>query len=832
MKVTETIDSSLTMHQNNYTIAEPKKIYRLKTIHIPKNEPFKYAFLGGMWYSKDKFSFTDEQLSIPYPFTTYYTLKILDETVNQNLCRSALYLKMPVCIVQFSNQCILIEFDPYININNQDVFPFIQLNETEKSYDISFYLFTSYRIKHKEHAWLGKGKKSTINVTLHQNDTFLFNTKISTCSTWQEAILTKLKKYLNTEKKEPVTHDPEKIFFQAKKALWRSYDHKRGTFLQLPWRETPGFTFVNSSYSLPSYEAVRLDYFSQWYQQTKDEDFATWMKQLQNLFVQPEMHTYPTKQGKGIIWYNMTTLTKKGLAGYFYMDTGYSGYPGGQATIDLHLLNYLFNHADKKLQDLVKQSLHYILSTQNNDGSWPMAIRQQGKLKFRPENLQDYVTSGGTAESVRALLKGAAFYDDDTMKDAAHKGLQFLRDNYPICYHGLRDIGVMEPEAFSAVSIINAFLDSYENSYNEEDLQSANLYALYTVPWIYQWETNHLSFSFDFHPISYSITPRLSPYETAWIISTYHRLSTHTKESFWEKINTALFNHVTNWISETGGLSEGIFPSYFSGFKRLPMEQTFATVELMKSAEIMMKKHCLTPKKTKNHPQRLKKSFQLNKNDSTLMLTKDNTLLFCFDNSKAAITHINDASLNEMGISFSFYGGHTKKLRRKIKKHFRGNYGKFLLGAKDALYAFTGVKGPKPIRNIHLELLQKQVLNSTISIVSPRKANICYETAIHRITIQFLFSSRENNLNIEMNVTVEVKIHDLSVKQQIVFPVIGAKPVRISKEAIEFDRFILQTNADNIIKKDSYTAIDQTYSTNWTHAGLCKKTFNFVLPLN
>ncbi|MBS3778649.1 MAG: hypothetical protein KGY50_05115, partial [Candidatus Thermoplasmatota archaeon] len=628
-----------------------------------------------------------------------------------------------------------------------------------------------------------------------------------------------------------LTKSPEYIFFKAKNALWRSYDHKRGTFLQLPWRETPGFTFVDSSYSLLSYEAVRLDYFSKWCEEVQDDDLVNWMKKLHALFVNPSMHTTPKKQGKGIIWYNMTTLTKTDLAGYFYMDTGYSGYPGGQATIDFHLLEYLQRHHNKKIEQLVEQSLTYILSTQKKDGSWPMAIKQEGLLKFRPEKLHQFTSYGGTAEAIRALLKGAAYFKNEEMKQAAMHGLKFLSDANPICYNGLRDIGIMEPEAFSAVTVINAFLDGYDQSKKTVYLDFAKTYASYTLPWIYQWDACHLSFFFNFHPISYSITPRLSPYETAWIISTYQRLAEYTNDSILKTLNKALFTHVTSWISHTGGLSEGIFPNGLSDFKRLPMEQTFATVELMNSAKTMMKNFVSEKKEKSFHS--LDSSFQLEKKDATLILWNKKKKIFIFDASKASITHILNSSLTDMGITFSFFGSYQKqKLKRKIKKQLRGNLGKFINGSKDAAYALTGVKGPKPLKEIHSDPIKDHIISSTLNINASGNVTSTIQLPYHSIYLKFIFSMKNDKLNITIDIKILINRHDLPDEQLILFPLIGTTPQNYSENHVDFEGFSLIGDCSSLIKKDSFTAINQTLSTNWTHAGICKKEYTILIPLN
>ncbi|MBS3801536.1 MAG: hypothetical protein KGY65_02170 [Candidatus Thermoplasmatota archaeon] len=829
MTITETIDSSFTHSNNTYTVTDKKEDYLLKTIRIPKKEAFSYAFLGGMWYSKNKFKLSFDDISLPYPFTTYYTIKILDKTIHDKHCRSAIYVKMPVCIIQLEKTCYLIEFDPVIKLNNQDVFPFIHLIEKTDSYEVSFYLSTTYTIKQKKSAWLGRGKKTTANHDIKPDDSFTFNTTITEYDSWEQAILSQAKKNLKTKHHDSLTNNPKKVFTNAKNALWRSYDHKRGTFIQLPWRKSPGFTFGNSSYSLLSYEAIRLDYFSKWYQDTKDEDLNNWTNKLHDLFLNPALHTIPKKQGKGIIWYNMTTLTQKGLAGYFYMDTGYSGYPGGQATIDFHLLNYLLRKPNEEMKQLVNRSLQYILSTQQDEGSWPMAIKQEGILKFRPEKLQNVTSYGGTAESVRALLKGYTCFNDESMKDAALKGLQFLQDNNPICYNGLRDIGICEPEAFSAVSIINAFLDAYEQTNEETQLSMAKTYATYTLPWIYQWNSSNLAFFYNFHPISYSITPRLSPYETAWVISTYHRLNQHLKKDFWNQLNKELFNHVTSWISETGGLSEGIFPTGLTGFHRLPMEQTFATVELMNSAQTLCT-NPITPNK-KNEKQSKSKSVQLKKKGKTLLVLKENNPLFTVDASQAKITSINTASLSDIGISFSFYGSNTKRLKRKIKQRLRGNIGKFVIGAGDARYAITGVKGPELSEDIHLDLFKNQIISSELVIQSDNTAQINCRSSVHILTINLSCSIVQQSVIVDMNITIKVNDHDLPTDQQILFPVIGAKPLKTLKNSIYFKGFSLTGDISTLVQTDSFTAINQTLASNWTHAGICKKTYTITIPL-
>ena len=83
--IIENEDDCFSIDANHYTISYPKDEMVLKKIYI-KKKPIEYFFIGGMWYSKNHFSF-ENNISLPYPFTSYYTYKILDKNfkdVNMN----------------------------------------------------------------------------------------------------------------------------------------------------------------------------------------------------------------------------------------------------------------------------------------------------------------------------------------------------------------------------------------------------------------------------------------------------------------------------------------------------------------------------------------------------------------------------------------------------------------------------------------------------------------------------------------------------------------------------------------------------------------------------
>ena len=826
--VEEEIDEGFRVKDNHYTIEVDKDRYILRRFYIKKDGKLLYAFIGGMWYSKDVFSLK-QKISLPYPFSTYYTFKILDEKRDDELCRSLLYVKMPIIVLQFEDRCLSVEFDPVIKAGEKEVFPFISLSEDGEHYIITFYLFRDFEVKEKESAWLGIGKKRIESVEIKAGDTFTFSTVAKEYRKWGDAV----RKIAERDIKEVEIEDAEKVFEKGKQALWRSYDHLAGTFLQLPWRESTGFTFVNSSYSLLTYDAVRLHYFTRWYKVSRDEDFREWSKKLSKLFVNPNLYKINLKQGRGIIWYNMTNLTKNGLQGYFYMDCGYSGYPGGQASIAFHLLQYLKYERDEKVEELVKKSLEYILSTQKENGSWPMAIHQEGKIRFRPEKLDRYETSGGTAESIRALISGYKQFKDERLKKAALKALKYLEDSYPICYNGLRDIGINEAEAFSAISSIDAFLDAYELTGNERFLEDSLNYAYYTLTWFYMYNTKNLKLKYNFHPISYSITPRLSPYESVWVVSTYMRLYEITKEDIWKRLSEHVYNEAVKWQSKNGGLSEGVFPRGLDKLKSLPMEQTFATVELMQaSTRFFHLKQNETLESEELKDRQGDRDIEIERKGDSIYIYYRSENVSIFNVRQWKITFIKNSNLNKYGISLSFSNPYSIKSRiaNKIKQSLRGKYGKFILGLADAPFFIKGVYNPNR-RNRKIDIHPfEDIHRKNISIeIDHRKAKCICETRFHRISTEINVGWKDGNLHVLFKpIEIEVLSHDLNCIQ-VLFPIVGCKLLKRIGNQLFFNNFSIKGNFPRVIETDFYTAVDQTLTTNWTHGGLYKDTIDITI---
>ncbi len=686
----------------------------LKKIKVKKGN-LKYFFIGGMAYNT-KFTLESGSKN-QYPFTTYYIFKI-EDVVEEVRYRSLVYCKLPLICLQFEDYCKCIEFDLPARCGGVEIYPFIGLKETKDCYEIIFKHFPEITVKEKKSAWLGISKKRKIRLPEQGIE---FRVREYETKTWQEAVVRFFKKQELNASISGIDNFMKKV----KGALFRSYDAMLGTFIQMPWTNTTGFCMDKYSYSLLGFEAIRLNYFSELYEKTGDPDYREWCNALEKLFLNPKLRK-KTKYGK--VWYNITHFNGKELKGMFYLDVGYAGYPPGQATICYNLGKYLERSENKKLRELLRETLEYILNTQNNDGSW-LAAHALKKFPLRRWK----VSEGSTAECARALLQGYKLFGEEKYRNAALRALKFLDRENIICRNVLRDIGIDEPEAFSAILVTHAFLDAYEMFGEGKYLKSAENYAYHMLTWHY----SHGKMNGFFHPISESITPRISPYESLMAVKLYKRLYEKTGNELWDKISDYLFSKVLEVVDKNYGLSEGIFFTFDGKFSPLPMEQTFATAELLHT--------CLLYGSYKREILE-RKPIKIEESEEGI------TIEDCVKISKNGIK----IKGSEFLILFSQPYSLSSKIYTRASNFFR-NFG-ILNSIRDAKYVITGVNPPKRKANL------KPVDLSGMKIEKGRGEVILKkELEFHKVKIKIFRAE-----NLKMEIVVRVKAHDLVCNKVII----------------------------------------------------------------
>lgn len=713
----------------------------IKKIKIPKGK-LLYFFIGGMVYN-EKFSF-DTGSKNQYPFTTYYVSKIMDKTEDDIRYKSLIYCKLPLICLQFEDYCKCIEFDLPAKCGGEEITPFVGLRETEDFYEIIFRHFPQIVLKEKRNAWLGFAKKKKIN--LPEGD-IVFKVRQYNKKTWKEAV----SDFFEKQKIRPEKIHTDELIPKVKSVLFRSFDNEFGTFLQLPWANSTGFCMDKYSYSFPGFDAKRLNYFQELYEKTGDPDYKYWVNRLERLFLNPNLHKN-TKNG--FVWCNNTHFDGVKLKGLFYLNVGYAGYPPGQATISLNLAEYLQRKENKKLMKLLKNNLDYILRTQNDGGSWPSAIAYE----FQWREWRN--SEGSTAECVRALLKGYCIFKDKRYRKAAEKALEYLDRENIICRNVLRDIGIDEPEAFSAIIAVEAFLDASEILKDKKYLQMAKYYAYYILTWVY-WYGNLKGY---FHPISESITPRISPFESLMIVKVYKRLYNKTKEKFWDRISDYLFKGVMEIKNKDNSISEGVFPTFDGSIYYLPSEQTFATAELLHTCFIYGSHKYKEPKK---------ENIKVEDKEDYLLIED-----FIKINKEKYGIKINE---NNFDIIISGPYKIKSRLYTEISKGLR-KFG-FLNAARDAIYLLRGLHQPFDNKTSK-EIIDKHVNSFSID-KGDKEILIRLELDFHEIKMVIYKSGK-----IKMDLFIRVKEHDLICKKVI----------------------INDTN--------------YTLDTNWTNGGLFKKTID------
>lgn len=723
----------------------------LKRMDVPK-DGLEYFFIGGMNYGRD-FKFQDSENH--YPFTTYYVSKVKDIVKNGTRYRSLFYCKLPLICLQYDDHCECIEFELPAKCEGKDVIPFVGLNENEENYEIIFRHFPEVTLKEKEEAWLGAGDQKKVK---QPHGDVKFEVEKYKKKNWRKAVLDFFSKENLTSERDKA----KKIMEGSKQALFRSYDSELGTFLQLPWKDTTGFAFSMYSYSLLSFEAKRLFYFYDLYKKTHDPIYEKWYKDLIDLFKNSNLYE---KSDTGLFWRNMTQFNGDKLQGFSYLDVGYAGYPGGQGTISYYLGKYLKEEDDRELRELLHKNLDYILENQNSDGSWDSAS-SKSLLSLSNFGLRDWrKCEGATAQNVRALLLGTDLFGDEKYKNAARKGLSFLQRKNVVCKNVLRDIGINEPEGFSSILTVNAFLEAYDFFQKENYLEYAKIYGCNLLTYHYWYG----DLKGQFHPITESITPRISPYESLLAVKAYNKLYRSTQKRFWKKIRDSLFSRICDLLEENYELSEGIFPKYQGERYHLPMKQTFATAELLHTSSIY-------------------ETYKVNKAEREEIKIEDRGDVLILEGEirigKDEFYVRDESEKLEIWMSNPYSLG--SKIKTKLLNWMR-KFGK-LNSLLDIGYIFKGVR-PSP-GDVDLQPLKLHIQNLEVER-KEKEIKVTADLPFHHIELSFYKSSE----TLHMELLIDVKAHDL------------------------------QCNKVMVSFRKKY---DETLKTNWTHGGTYKRDF----PLN
>jgi hypothetical protein len=792
----------------------------LKRIEI-SGKPL-YSFISGMFYTDRPEFDLKSDVSVPYPYSSYYKFKIPPIENNGKLYKSLIYCKIPIIIIQMENYYHLIEFQPVVEKDGNEIVPFISMESKNGKIEINFAVPESYNIERKDNVWLGIGKKEIIHNKIPEFEAKM--TKVD--GFWMDSI----NKIIANELGEPkiASNKINIIINNLKQALWRAWDNSSGTFGQVPWKDTPGFAIDKYTWSLTSYEATRLLYFYKYWLKTNDEDYQYWLKKMRKFFDNENIMLTP-KKGNGKIMYELTMIGRNGIRGDCYLDFGYAGYPGGQATIALNFLKYYSlkkenNEDDSEILEKSKQLLEYIISTQNIDGSWQTCVKQTTEIPVRIDSLEDTKTTGGTGECIRALLAGYKITKNEEYLRSALVGLKYLtakKENGYSCFglNSLRDIGKNEVEGISAIYITHAFLDAYQHLNDEQYKKQAEIWASYLLTWFYTWESKNFKPRGIIHPISESITPRISPYETVLSIELFVRMFKTTKNIFWKTLAIKTYSRVLDFVEKDGGLCECHFPDWLDGMSTVPMEQTFATAELLNASHIMsdlLNTEISIEKQTLPEISSEGLEYTTGRNILSISNKEKKLLSFDFENFE----FVSD----DTKINISFWSPYSKRniVRAEVKSYIMSGFGRMISGIRDMPLAVTGIIGPEILNEPKIHNFSSiSKTNYSIEKISdsPLAFKFMTKTLLHSINGVVKFGLNDGKMTVLFTpLKIEVLKYGLKTNQ-VLYPVItGDKEIRM-----------LNYENKKAFNTDSLIAYDISLDTNWTHRGLWKKKFGFVI---
>lgn len=557
--------------------------------------PLNYAFVGGMRYARSNdFDIVNRIFDFPYPFSTYYKSKIPPTVIDGNHYRSAMYCKMPLMVFDSSNSYFGVVFSPVEKSSlGQDLVHSIRFEGnkvSETGNSVAALAYCSQELMLKRNIWLGRHPKpKPLPIVLDAGEeikstaTILYGRGI-----WTDAV----DKFFQMKPFEDTDLDIEtcrRVAAKTQNAFWRAWNDRLNTFLQLPYKNHPSFLFDDLLFGLTSFEAERMVGFYRYYLKSGCKPFLRWSRRLRKLLLSENLSEI---KNNCRIWHNSIAYNGVAAEGYSYLKSGYAGYPGGQATIALKFLELFSmrrdweNLEDRRALNAGLDALDWILKTQKENGAWRLGIKIFREYPARRMDFESKESVGGSAECIRAFLMAYRITDEKIYLSAALKGLGWLNPRAFAClgYNYLRDAGVDEEEGISAIIAAHANLDAYETLRARRFLDYGLAWAKYLLTWHFWWESDNLKIRGGFDPLSFSITPRVAPYETVMVLPVYARLYRLTGDPFWNKVFKYVYCKALEFRERDGGLSETYFFNYIRGLEEIPVQQTFAANELLLSS--------------------------------------------------------------------------------------------------------------------------------------------------------------------------------------------------------------------------------------------------------
>ena len=514
-----------------------------------------YTIIGGVMYdTTPDLGVALRRWSRRYTGENYAYFRIYDSCADGKTYRPAVYSKMPVCIFQFPDEAVAIRYEPVVG----DQIPSVALWADGDGCHFEYSASMSHLMKTKDTPHLGSWQQES---TYKPEISSLPEFSVMRAPNWWQIVRQVVEEELAEWHGMLSTREIQASMSMANAFHDRLFDAVNCVHLEAVYHDRPE-RYSDAIFNNPSFEACRVTALFRYGQ----SNHPKCRRIARRLVFDHTLSVQLRELGACRVWHNgfQTVEGSSSLYGCTTFGTGYSGYPGGMATLMRKLLEYAHDSGSDDLLPRLRQGVDWLVLVQRDDGSFPFTVPSFAELGGPRERAVTGPNSkalGGAAEAARALVWAFKVFGNEEYLQAAEKALHAINPVPPLYkfrgYGDLRDASAYETDATSGINLANANLDLYEVTGKEEYLEAAKVLACYVLTWHNWWRTPTIDPYGFIDPMAESFCPHISPWNTLLASELYSRLYAAAGDPFWQKLAEFAFARAVSLQNPaTGGISE------------------------------------------------------------------------------------------------------------------------------------------------------------------------------------------------------------------------------------------------------------------------------------
>jgi len=514
-----------------------------------------YTIVGGFMYdTSPDLGRALKRWTRRYIGENYAYFRLYETAVGGKTYRSAIYTKMPLCIFQFADEAVGIRYSPVVD----DQIPSVSVWAGDDGCHFEYTAEISHVMKSKDAPHLGSWQRESV---YRPRVSSLPELSVVRAGKWWQIVRRMVEAELADRHDIIETKRVQEALSMAGAFYDRMFDVVNGVHLETVYPDRPE-PYGGAIFNHPSFEACRVASLCRLSNTNHTKCDRIARRLVFDETLSAELHEI----GPYRIWHNCfdTLRGDSALYGCTTYGTGYSGYPGGMATLVRKLLEYGHSTGADDLFPRLKQGADWLLLVQREDGSFPFTVPTFAELG---NPLEKSITGpesralGGAAEAARALIWAFRVFDERAYLSAAEKAVQAINPAPPFYafrgYGDLRDASEYETDASSGIQLTNANLELYEVTHRREYLETATILGYYVLTWHIWWRAPGIDPYGFIDPMAESFCPHVSPWATSLASELYSRLYAATDDSFWQKAAEFAFARAVSLQNPvTGGISE------------------------------------------------------------------------------------------------------------------------------------------------------------------------------------------------------------------------------------------------------------------------------------